>query len=213
MKTELINLFKTGRCFDSLPMERKVFYEGITRGEYKDFFIEVVQIFLFKSNGQLALQKRSETKNHNPGLLDKSIGGHVTCGFTPKLTVMGETIQELGTPAYVADNPNEFGMMLEILREHTNTVSLVQHVDTIDIRPVKIIGGERFNVGNRSHIYFGIYDGPIDFKDSEAAGINYFSLEELESKIKNDHSLFTDDMHLYLDIYGSRMYDFIANWL
>ncbi|MBI3306058.1 NUDIX domain-containing protein [Candidatus Nomurabacteria bacterium] len=195
------------------PMDRDLFYEGICEGKFEDLLIEVVQIFLFKPNGQVALQKRSTTKKHNPGLLDKSIGGHITSGQTPKLTVMAETIQELGAAAYVSNDADEFGKMMEMLGKHIDTVSLALRVDTVDTFTKKLIDGQKFMVGNRSHVYFAVYDGALRFKDSEAAGINYFSLEELKEKMKNDPSAFTDDMHFYLDAYWNRMLDFRKRWL
>ncbi len=210
---ELINTYRKDDPYALLPMDRDLFYKGICEGKFQDLLIEVVQIFLFKPNGLLALQKRATNKKHNPGLLDKSIGGHITSGQTPKLTVMGETIQELGTAAYVSDDTDEFGRVVAMLEKHTDTVSLALRIETVDIFVKKVIGGERFTVGNRSHIYFAVYDGALRFKDSEAAGINYFSLEDLKEQMENSPSSFTDDMHYYLNAYWNRMLDFRTRWL
>lgn len=213
MSKDLINLYEENSSCPLPPMNRKLFYEGVAQGKFKDNFVEVVNIFLFKLNGQLAIQKRAITKNHNPGLLDKSIGGHVDFGNTPKLTVMAETIQELGTAAYVSNDKYEFASMVEMLRDHLNTVSLALHIDTIDVRLKKIINNESVYVGNRSHLYFGLYNGPIDFKDNETSGINYYSLDNLRTETKKNPYLFTDDVHHYLDRYLNRLFAFRKQWI
>ena len=102
---ETVNTFLLKNPFESIPMDRKSFYEEQV-SEYKkngepSRAIEVVNILLFNSQGELIVQKRSFDKNHNPGLLDKSIGGHLRYGDTPDYTVMVETIQELQTPSIV----------------------------------------------------------------------------------------------------------------
>lgn len=59
-------------------MERSEFYsEEVSRsrnGLTPERYIEVIHIFLFNEHGELIIQKRSKEKNHNPNLLDKSIG-------------------------------------------------------------------------------------------------------------------------------------------
>ncbi len=85
------------------PMDRKEFYRGQVEA-FKKFgkptkAIAVVSIFLFNEHGELLVQKRSNEKAHNPGLLDKSIGGHIQIGDSPQYTVMVETVQELQVPS------------------------------------------------------------------------------------------------------------------
>lgn len=61
-----------------IPMERKAFYDEQVVAYLKHGrptrAVEIVNIFLFNEHGELIIQKRSKHKNHNPGLLDKSIG-------------------------------------------------------------------------------------------------------------------------------------------
>ena len=72
---------------------------------------------MFNSYGEMIIQKRSFDKNHNPGLLDKSIGGHVQFGDTPDYTAMVETIQELQTPSIVLKNENDFVKTFHLLHQ------------------------------------------------------------------------------------------------
>ncbi len=213
MSKELINTYSINDPYTLKPMYRDEFYEGITKGENADLLVEVINLFLFKTDGRIAFQLRSKTKNHNAGLLDKTIGGHITCGHTPLQTITQETLQELSAPAYVYDNIDTFGRQLSVLREHLNTVSLVLSIDTVDIQPIKVINGKDYKIRNRSHLSFGIYDGPIRFNDSEASGINYYSLEDVKSMLGKDDHMFTDDIAVYMNLYYDRLIEFRDRWL
>jgi hypothetical protein len=76
--SEIIKIFTKDAPHKSLPYERDVFYaeefEQSQKGIEISRYIEVVFVFLFNEHGELIVQKRSKTKNHNPNLLDKSIG-------------------------------------------------------------------------------------------------------------------------------------------
>jgi hypothetical protein len=61
-----------------IPMERKAFYDEqfalSVNGQEPNRSVDVVQVLLFTLDGEVILQKRSQNKAHNPGLIDKSIG-------------------------------------------------------------------------------------------------------------------------------------------
>ena len=112
---ETVNTFLLKNPFELIPMDRKDFYDEQV-SEYKENgeptrAIEVVSILLFNSHGEMIIQKRSFDKNHNPGLLDKSIGGHIQSGDTADYTVMVETIQELQTPSIVLKDKNDLNKL------------------------------------------------------------------------------------------------------
>jgi isopentenyldiphosphate isomerase len=94
---------------------------------------------LLNEHGELIIQKRAKTKNHNPNLLDKSIGGHVQYGDSPNLTAMIETIQELQTPSIVLENRADFERTLDVLRAYTATTAVMQYIETIDFISSKYI--------------------------------------------------------------------------
>jgi 8-oxo-dGTP pyrophosphatase MutT (NUDIX family) len=54
-----------------------------------------VHIWLYDSQGNLVLQKRSESKDTFPGRWDVSVGGHVTSGDTVMETALKEVEEEL----------------------------------------------------------------------------------------------------------------------
>jgi len=59
----------------------------------------VVHCHVFDPGGKLLLQKRSMSKDTNPGRWDASIGGHVTAGEPARDALMREAREELGIDA------------------------------------------------------------------------------------------------------------------
>ena len=55
-----------------------------------------VHILVFNSEGELYLQKRSSTKDVNPGLWDTSAAGHVDFGESYEESARRELVEELG---------------------------------------------------------------------------------------------------------------------
>ena len=62
----------------------------------------VVHLHVFDREGRLYLQKRSLTKDTNPGLWDTSVGGHVTAGEPVERALLREAREELDIDATVA---------------------------------------------------------------------------------------------------------------
>jgi isopentenyldiphosphate isomerase len=56
----------------------------------------VVHLHFFNRNGELYLQKRSESKDIQPGKWDTSVGGHVNPDENPAAAVIREASEELG---------------------------------------------------------------------------------------------------------------------
>jgi len=52
--------------------------------------VKTIKLILMNSDGRIYVQKRSKTKKENPGLYDKTVGGHVRAGHSFYLTVIQE---------------------------------------------------------------------------------------------------------------------------
>lgn len=65
----------------------------------------VVHLHVFDSQGKLFLQKRSDSKDIQPGLWDSSVGGHIDFGETPEIAVVREAREEINlrnfNPIYI----------------------------------------------------------------------------------------------------------------
>jgi len=63
----------------------------------------VVHLHLFNTKGELFLQKRSQTKDIQPGKWDTSVGGHVDLGETIEKALLREAHEELGLTGFEPD--------------------------------------------------------------------------------------------------------------
>jgi isopentenyl-diphosphate delta-isomerase type 1 len=65
-----------------------------------DLIHRVVHCWIFNSQGQVLLQKRSDSKELNPGCWDMSCGGHFSAGENEDQTLKRELEEELGLKNY-----------------------------------------------------------------------------------------------------------------
>lgn len=162
--------------------------------------VKTVRLLLMNSSGKIYLQKRSKDKSQNPGLYDKTIGGHVSKRDSWNMTTIRECAEELGFAASILDD-KEF----EKAKTTTNleVVGLIRKIDKIsNFESVRIDkGGNRFILPQITTIYIGYYDGAIRFIDKETSGIEVFSLNELKKEIKQNPDKFTEDIKFMIKKY------------
>ena len=184
--------------------ERKV-YEKRIEEEYRNTSkitskVKSIRLVLMASNGRMFLQKRSITKNSNPGMIDKSIGGHVSADHSFHLTVIKECAEELGFPAAVLTE-DEFTSALG--STDLSTIGIFREVDYLKSYKSKRVrsDGSFIEQPYMTQIFFGYYDGAIKFVDGESSGILTYSLEELEDEIASSPQNFTDDLKFLIENY------------
>jgi isopentenyldiphosphate isomerase len=212
-KSETLATYMLDNIEHEIPMDRKEFYveqvAAYKEGGEPTRACDVVQVFLFNTEGELAVQKRSASKNHNPNLLDKSIGGHMKHGDLPDYTVAIESIQELQTPSVVLRNDKDFRKTFEVLQPYLATTAVIKYATTRLYKFEKIISGETIVIANKAHIYLGVYDGPTRPVDRESKGILYYTLEDLRKEIEQFPTAYTWELRKYLEDFGDEMEEFV----
>jgi isopentenyl-diphosphate delta-isomerase type 1 len=77
----------------------------------------VVHALVFNSDGELILQKRSMTKDIQPGKWDTSVGGHINPGETNIEAVIREADEELGIKKTEFEKIYQYIMTTDVERE------------------------------------------------------------------------------------------------
>lgn len=89
----------------------------------------VVHLHLFDNQGRLFLQKRSITKDIQPGKWDTSVGGHVDFGEAVESALRREAREELGITEYVPKLIDKYIFESEIERELVHVFTTVYDGD------------------------------------------------------------------------------------
>lgn len=162
--------------------------------------VKTIRCLLMNSNGRIYLQKRSNLKNDNPGLYDKTVGGHVFASDTYDMSAIRECAEELGFPMAIL-NSQEFEKAIKTT--DLSIIGIFRKVDYVSnfISKRTLKNGDNFIIPYMTNIYIGYYDGAIRFIDGESSGIEVFSLDELKENIKNDPSKFTEDVKFMVEKY------------
>jgi isopentenyl-diphosphate delta-isomerase type 1 len=139
-----------------------------TRGEIhaRGLMHRAVHILVFNSKGELFLQKRSMTKDENPGQWDSSAAGHVDSGETYIACAIREIEEELGI---VLDSGLDSGL------------DFLFHK-----KPSKLNGMEH------SPIYRCVYDGELKLQAAEIDEGKWLSLLQMDALAGDPDSNITD---------------------
>jgi|SRR3989344_267876 len=184
-------------------IDRKTFYAK-SRREFSKFGkvfwkVKAVRLMLMSSKGNIYIQKRSNQKKENAGLYDKTIGGHVSSGYTWDVALVKECAEELGFPVAVIPK-KEFAKSIRSV--DLAVVGIAREIDFLkNFNSLRITGKKFFIQPYITKIYLGYYDGPIQFKDSESSGIEVFSRAELLKEIKEKPKKFTEDIKFIVKNY------------
>jgi isopentenyldiphosphate isomerase len=169
--------------------------------------IKTIRVLLMNSLGRIYLQKRSELKNQNANMYDKTVGGHVAAENSFELTVIKECAEELGFPATVLSE-KEFGQAVKSIDlKIVGVLKKVDHIDNYDsVRVLK--NGVKFIQPYITDIYVGYYDGAIRFADGESSGVETFSIDQLKINIANNPDKFTEDLKSMVEKYSNLLAPF-----
>jgi isopentenyldiphosphate isomerase len=213
MVSEIITTYDAESPVTAIQMKRDDFYREQVdlskKGKKPSKAVAVVNVLMFDTKGEIFIQKRSSVKAHNPGLFDKSMGGHIRFGDTADYTVMVETIQELQIPSIVLRNDQDFIKTFDLLYEYLNSIAIVKHIDTKNLTLVKKIKSDDVPVINRFDLYFGVYNGSVKTVDREAKGIILYTIDDLKESIEAAPTLFTNDLAMLISRYNQQILEFI----
>lgn len=97
----------------------------------------VVHLHIFNDAGDIFLQKRSMTKDIQPGKWDTSVGGHVDYGETVEEALKREVREELGitdfTPIYLTNYVFESNIERELVNTFRTIYRGEIHPDTTEL--------------------------------------------------------------------------------
>ncbi|MBT4856670.1 NUDIX domain-containing protein [Candidatus Uhrbacteria bacterium] len=213
--SEIVKTYLLDEPYVLSPMDRKTFYkEQVAEFEKNgkpSRAVEIVDVFLFNEAGELFVQKRSSNKAHNPGLLDKSIGGHVDDGNAADYTAMVETVQELSVPSVVLRSDDDFHKTHKMLNTYLSTIAILRHEDTRIFEFTKMIGGKECTIANKVNVYFGVYGGKIKTVDQEAKGVLQYTLDDLQDEIKKAPMMFTQELGYFIEYYRAPLDVFVKS--
>ncbi len=212
--SEIITTYLLNDLEQPLPMDRGEFYASqikiFKEGKMPNRSAAIVQVLLFSPDKDIILQKRSFDKTHNPGLIDKTIGGHVTFGNTFNFSVQAETLQEMQVPSIVLSYEEDFSKTYRLLKDFLSNSAIIQLIDRQTANFSKLINDQLIPIANTYYFYLGVYGGSIRPADREASGVLFYTLENLQKEMKKMPEMFTEDLKFFLSKYSSEIELFLS---
>lgn len=101
---------------------------------------QAVHIAVFDRQGRLFLQKRSESKDIQPGKWDISVGGHLQVGEAPEAGALRELNEELGVTVAHIEKMDEYLWESKTETELVRTF-LTLHEGPFRLQPEEIVDG------------------------------------------------------------------------
>lgn len=123
----------------------------------KELLHRICHILIFNSEGKIALQLRSKNKKFRPGHWATSVGGHVQSGETYEEAALREMEEEVGVK-----------IPIKFLRK--------------DWYEDKRSNGFRKSLGT----FKATFNGPFNINPEEVEKVEFFSIDEIKSMIKED---------------------------
>ncbi|MFA7244248.1 MAG: NUDIX domain-containing protein [Patescibacteria group bacterium] len=160
--------------------------------------VKSIRLLLLNTDGRIYLQKRSRIKPENPGLYDKTVGGHLSSGGHWEITVVRECAEELGIPVAVISDEDFSKAVKSTNLEVIGLVKKLLGPADLDSERTSI-DGKKFIQPYITCYYIGYYNGVLKFVDGESCGIEVFSMDELLHEIDKNPDSFTPDLKFMIE--------------
>ncbi len=143
--------------------------KDITQAYIDNDIVRISRIFLVNNQGQVLLQKRSDSIERWPGVWDQSAAGHVDKDENYEEAAYREMREELGITGDVVLNKVDYYFADEELDNNERS--------------------RRFNA-----IFVGTYSDELNPDPEEVSGTKWLTLDELDKLIEQDPKQFTPGM-------------------
>jgi isopentenyl-diphosphate delta-isomerase type 1 len=125
-----------------------------------------VHILLFNSKGELFIQKRSQSKDSNPGLWDSSAAGHLECGESYPDCATRELAEELAIEVAAP--------LQSLFRLPASPRTGMEHCT----------------------VYHGIHDGPFQLQPEEIDEGRWVSIAQMDRRVADQDPTLTSILRL-----------------
>jgi len=153
----------------------------------------VVHLHVFNPAGQLFLQKRSMSKDIQPGMWDTSVGGHVDYKETLEHSLSVDSTQSVALDALPYISPASANQSAETKSLKTPAPWVLAALQREACEELGIVGFDPvfvFRYPFRSafecelvHSFFTIYDGPISIDPIEISEGRFWNVADIQSNI------------------------------
>ena len=140
----------------------------------RGIIVRIARVFLFNSNGELLIQKRSDTHKSFPGRWDQTAAGHVDADETYLNAATRELEEEMGIRGALLKEAAKF------------------YTEERDKR--KTI--RRFNM-----LFTGVYDGEVRIDTHEVSDFRWVMLSELKKEMKESPQRFAEGFIKTVSVY------------
>lgn len=144
----------------------------VTRDEAHEKMLlhRLVDVWFYNSQGQVLLQRRSMAKKNLPGLLDYTVGGHVSSGETYEEGLLKETREETGIIA-----PLDRFILVKKFMPHADG-----NLDDLRLH------------ARRAYLYFFEYEvSSLSFDADEVESFEWWDIDELLKTLKVRPEMFS----------------------
>jgi isopentenyldiphosphate isomerase len=155
---EILDVVDENDCVIAIKTRGEIHAEGLMH--------RAVHILLFNSKGELFLQKRSMSKDEQPGKWDSSAAGHVDSGEAYVDCARREIAEELGI---VVEQPME--MLFKL--------------------PASVLTGNEHCM-----VYRYIFDGPLVLQADEIDDGQWLPVEAMDRRVADDDPCLTEAVSL-----------------